>query len=148
MLELTILHHVVLLHHLHHLADGRRISCLRHADFVAAGIDLLLEPAHHVGQVKIHLVAGAISHQRESVAVADFAAHRRDAHRHFRAAGDLLRPHRAARDLLPPELRRHDPEGEQHEKGQKIKAQFVDWSGENGDGVPYQRSLLRSGCGS
>ena len=47
------------------------------------------EAADHVRQIEIDLVAGAVLHQRDAVAVANLAADRGDAHGDLGAPGDL-----------------------------------------------------------
>ncbi len=78
--------------------------------------------AHHVGQVKLDFVAGAIGHERDAVAIPDFAAHARDAHGDLGAVGDFMGPDLPAGHLLPPQLGDEDAKAAQDDESQKNEA--------------------------
>ena len=80
---------------------------------------LLAVGAHHVGQIKIHVHAHPVLHQRDAVAVKDLAAHGRDADIDARSAGDLRRVFRPACDLHIPKPEDNAPERQQHDRSQE-----------------------------
>ena len=76
----------------------------------------LLEAADHVRQIEIDLVARAVLHQRDPVAVANLSADRRDADSHLRALGDLRSVQRPPGDLNPPKPQDDRPKAQRTRK--------------------------------
>jgi len=109
---------VRLLHLLLHLLDRREILDHRH------GTHLPPVTAHHVGQIEVDLVAGAIGHERHAVAIPNLAAHAGNAHGDLGASGNFFGPHLSARDLFPPELADEHTETAKDDEAQEDEAEF------------------------
>ena len=93
---------------IHDLHDVRLLQVFRHSVDRAPifrqrrRADAFAVTLHHLRQIKIDLVAGAVLHQGGSVAVPNLAADGWDPHRRLRAAADFRRPFRPVRHLHVP----------------------------------------------
>ena len=108
---------VRLLQVLRHAVDRRAILGHRAADRTFA------IAFHHFRQIKIDFVTGPVLDQSDAVAIANLAAHRRNAHGRFRASANLRGPFRAMRHLTHQSLQTKSAQAEQHEEPEKLNPQ-------------------------
>src|SRR6266496_3948023 len=78
---------------------------------------------HHLRQIEVDFIAGAVLDQRQSIAVFDFATHRWDSHRCLRTAAKLRMEPNGLRNLYPPKFQAKCTHAQQNEKPENLNPQ-------------------------
>src|SRR4051794_22159906 len=85
--------------------------------------DALAVTAHHLREIEIDFVTGAVRYQCETIAIANLTSHTRNADGRFGAAANFCGPLGSTRDLHPPETRAKRGQPDQHQKGNQLNTQ-------------------------